>query len=237
MVTLYWRNEGQRPDDRFFVRLMDVDGYIWAEAAADPRSGFEEANRTENSIVESEAILELPIGMPPGDYFVKPGFRKSGGELIGYFRLPDDTSPIKVDTAKTYPAPDSFQPPQPVLVPVNSDLTLRGYDLDAPNSLPGSSVWLTLYWQAVADVSHDYVMLIRLLDPQQTELAYWLGRPVRSGYPTTQWRAGQIVQDPWLLPLPAEATAGDYQLEVAVFDAESELELAREVIAQLAITQ
>ena len=44
-VTLYWRNEGQQETDRFFVRLTDLDGYVWAEAFAQPRPGFEEANR------------------------------------------------------------------------------------------------------------------------------------------------------------------------------------------------
>jgi hypothetical protein len=226
-VTLYWRNEGQQAADRFFVRLMDLDGYVWAEALAQPRPGFEEANRQPNSMVESEAVLTLPVGMPPGDYFFKPGFRTAGGEIIGYFELPGETRPIQVTPAPSYPAPPTFEPPHPVKLAVNDDLVLLGYNLEPEKSAPGSRMWVTLYWRALADVTHDYVILLRLLDEQQQEVAYWLGRPVRSGYPTTAWQAGQIVQDPWRLELPPGLKPALYDLEVALFDAASEAEVTR----------
>jgi hypothetical protein len=232
-LTLYWRNEGQRETDRFFVRLMDLDGYVWAEAIAQPRPGFEQANRRENSIVESEAGLTLPVGMPPGDYFFKPGFRTDSGEIIGYFELPGDTKPIKVTTANDYPPLETFEPPYPAHLLANDEVSLLGYDFHFNPTSPEPDVWLTLYWQALADVTRDYVILLRLLDDEQQEVAYWLGRPVRSGYPTTEWQARQIVQDPWLLTLPTEAKPGPYQLEVAVFDAGSETEVARQIVGRI----
>ncbi|MFW9998408.1 MAG: ArnT family glycosyltransferase, partial [Candidatus Odinarchaeota archaeon] len=232
-ITLYWRNEGQRETDRFFVRLMDLDGYAWAEAIAQPRPGFEQANRNENSIVESEASLTLPEGMPPGDYFFKPGFRTDSGEIIGYFELPGDTKPIKVTTANDYPPLETFEPPYPAHLLANDEVILLGYDFYANPTSPEPGVWLTLYWQALADVTRDYVILLRLLDNDQQEVAYWLGRPVRSGYPTTEWKARQIVQDPWLLTLPTEVEPGPYQLEVAVFDAGSEIEVARQIVGRI----
>lgn len=234
-ATLYWRNEGQRPDDRFFVRLMDLDGYVWAEAIAQPRPGFEEANRRENSIMESQASLTLPAGMPPGDYFFKPGFRTDSGEIIGYFELPGHTKPLQVTTATAYPPAETFHPPYPARLSADDQVTLLGYDLEPGPARPDSSVWLTLYWQALTDVTHDYVILLRLLDSSQTELVYWLGRPVRSGYPTTEWRAGQIVQDPWLLTIPQAARPGAYQLEIAIFDAETQAEVDRQAVGQIQV--
>ncbi|MCL4300483.1 MAG: glycosyltransferase family 39 protein [Anaerolineae bacterium] len=232
-VTLFWRNEGQLETDRFFVRLMDLDGYVWAEAIAQPRPGFEEANRQREAILESEAILTLPVGMPPGDYFFKPGFRTDSGEIIGHFELPEDTKPIHVTRAAAYP--QTFQPPHPFRLAVNDDLALAGYNLEPEKTAPGTNVWVTLYWQALANVTHDYVILLRLLDQEGQEAAYWLGRPVRSGYPSTEWRSGQIVQDPWLLNLPAEVKPGIYQLEVAVFDAATEAEVSRQGLSQIPV--
>ncbi|MBI1881357.1 MAG: hypothetical protein HYR94_24525, partial [Chloroflexi bacterium] len=234
-VTLYWRNEGQLADDRFFVRRMDLDGYVWAESIAQPRPGFEEANRQPNSIVESETVLTLPVGMPPGDYFFKPGFRTDSGEIIGYFELPNDTKPLQVSTAQVYPQGQTFAPPHPAQFAANNDLTLLGYNLESDQAAPGANLWATLYWQALTDVTHDYVILLRLLNNRQQELAYWLGRPVRSGYPSTEWRASQIVQDPWLLTIPAAANPGSYQLEIAIFDAESETEINRQALGQITI--
>lgn len=234
-VILYWRNEGQQPDDRFFVRLVDADGYIWAEAIAQPRPGFEAASRQENSIVESQAALTLPVGMPPGDYFFKSGFRTTNGSIIGYFELPADAKPIQVTTAKSYPTLDTFQPPYPVRLIANGDLVLLGYQLSDTTTQPDAKVWLTLFWQATTAVEHDYVILVRLLDKTGQELSYWLGRPVRSGYPTTEWQVGQIVQDPWQLTIPAAAQPGDYQIEIAIFEAATQNEVIRQKIGPLTI--
>lgn len=232
-LTLFWRNEGQLASDRFFVRLVDVDGYIWAEAIAQPRPGFEAANQTSESIVESEAPLTMPVGIPPGDYFLQFGFRTDGGEIIGYFELPEDAKPIQVTPAQSYPA--TFQPPNPFQLAVNDDLALIGYNLEAEKARPGDNLWVTLYWQALTSVSHDYVILLRLLDQEGQETVYWLGRPVRSGYPSTGWQPGQIVQDPWLLTVPAEAKPGVYRLEIALFDAETEAEVTRQILSQMVI--
>ncbi len=234
-VTLYWRNEGQQPGDRFFVRLMDLDGYVWAEGLAQPKPGFEEANRTANAIVESETALSLPVGMPPGDYFFKPGFRTDQGEIIGYFELPGDAKPLKVERADPAAIPTDYRPPQPDHLTIAADLDFLGYALTAQPTSPNPAVWVTLYWQATGPVTHDYVILLRLLDNQQQEIAYWLGRPVRSGYPTTAWQAGQIVQDPWLLTLPPAVSSGVYTLELAVFDAASEAEVSRQPLGQVTL--
>ncbi len=233
-VSLYWRNEGQRANDRFFVRLMDLDGYIWAEGVAQPRPGFEDANRRENSIVESEVTLTLPVGMPPGDYFFKPGFRTAEGQLIGYFELPGDAPTIAVTPAAHYP--DTLARLEPQSFPINDDLTLLGYELEPVEATLAPAWWLTLYWRKLTAAERDYVILLRLLDGER-EVAYWLGRPVRSGYPSTEWQAGQIVQDPWQLAPPVEAGPGRYQLEVALFDADSEAELGRHELTTVVVEE
>jgi hypothetical protein len=235
-LRLYWRVEGHQENDRFFARLLDLDGYVWVEAIAQPRPGFEETSRQENAIVESEATLNLPIGMPPGDYFFKPGFRTAAGQIIGYFDLPSATKPIHVTVPETYPTVPTFQPPEPARLTANQDLALLGYRLDPASAAPGAELWLTLYWQALTPVTHDYVILVRILAETGSELAYWLGRPVRSGYPTTAWQVKQVVQDPWRLTLPATAKPGSYTLEIALFDAATEIEVIRQKLGSLTVT-
>jgi hypothetical protein len=85
-------------------------------------------------------------------------------------------------------------------------------------------------------VTHDYVILVRILAETGSELAYWLGRPVRSGYPTTAWQVKQVVQDPWRLTLPATAKPGSYTLEIALFDAATEIEVIRQKLGSLTVT-
>lgn len=232
-TTLYWRNEGRQKDDLFFVRLKDIDGYVWAEGIAKPRPGFEEAAQVRLNIVESEAVLTLSPGMPPGEYFFQPGFRTVAGKIIGYFQLPGDTKPLVVTSPDTYPSGGVIQPAYPARFMIGEDIELLGYDVTSPENVTALSVWLTLYWQALTDVNRDYVILIRLLDDNNEEKAFWLGRPVRSGLPTQEWRSEQLVQDPWLLTLPEEVPAGTFQLEVGLFDAETQQEVGRQMLGEI----
>ena len=90
-----------------------------------------------------------------------------------------------------------------------------------------------LLWQAQDQVQRDYVINLRLLDETGQEIAYWLGRPVRSGYPTNRWRAGQIVQDHWRLTLPVDITADQFQLDMRLFDAETKQEVTQVTLQTL----
>ncbi|MFQ5576434.1 MAG: hypothetical protein ACE5G8_05525, partial [Anaerolineae bacterium] len=216
-ATLYWRNEGQRPDDVFWARLVDAAGYPWAEAISQPRPGFEEAARIRKAIVESEAALALPIGMPPGDYVLQMGFAADGGATpVGMFSLPPGGDDVRVTLPDSFPA--AVTAPRPLTL-ATGDLQLLGYDLSPEAAAPGERGWLTLYWRAAQNAPRDYVIAVQLLDAGGQEAAYWLGRPVYSGSPTDTWVQGQVVQDPWELSLPADALPGNYRLELALYDA------------------
>jgi hypothetical protein len=218
-ATLYWRNEGQQPADAFFVRIEDAADYQWATAYAEPRVGFEEAARTRKEVVESEASLQLPIGMPPGHYFLKMGFVTDNAEtLVGRFELPDDGDDVLVNL------PDSFPDFNEVVVPHTldfgtEDVSLLGYDLRPGVVGSGDKGWLVLYWQANQDSPRDYVVGIQLLGSDGEEATYWLGRPVYSAYATSEWMVRQVVQDPWELFMPENVPLGDYELELVLFDA------------------
>lgn len=218
-ATLFFRNEGQRPTDRFRLYLTDADHYLWRETVVSPRPGFAGAFRTREAIVEGEAILPLPPGMPPGQYLLKMDYLSTEtGQLIGTFRLPDENDDIVVTLPDHFPPPDQLPPPAH---PLTEALALADYRLGAERAAPGQAIWLTLYWQAHTDIDRDYVIGLQLLDEQDQEITYWLGRPVRSGYPTTEWRAGQTVQDPWLLNLPDPLPPGRYDLRLTLYEAES----------------
>lgn len=224
-VTVYFRNEGQQPGDRFYARLVDADGYVWAGADVLPRPGFEEAFHTRKALVEGEATLSLPPGMIPGPYQLRLGFERApGGGPIGAFTLPAAHDTVEVTLPARFPPAAGSRAP---LAVAGDELGLLAFDLAPAAGDPAAGRWLTLHWRALTDVRHDYVLLLRLLDDRGEEAAYWLGRPARSALPTDRWRAGQPVQDPWLLRLPPDRPGGDYSLELAVFDAGSEAEVAR----------
>jgi hypothetical protein len=225
-LKLYWRNEGRLPDDELYVRLVDAGGYEWARGVAEPLADFAEAARTENAIVESLADVEIPLGTPPGTYYLKVGFYSLGQqEVVGEFTLPAGEDKIELEKGGPSVRDDQVVMDHRVGVELNEELKLLGYTLTPGTGDLGEEkdglAWLVLYWRALRDVKTDYVVAVRLLDRQGAERNYWLGRPVWSGYPTDGWSAGEIVKDPWELAL-GDVAAGEYTLEVEVYNAETE---------------
>lgn len=220
-LATYYRNEGQLPTDRFYVKLVDGDGYVWAESTIRPKPGFEEAFVTPKTIVEGETVLPVPVGILPGSYVLKMGYIDTlTNQIIGEFTLSAEGDDITVSLPANFAlAPINPQPAHKLDFSPNNTLSLIGFDTGVNAISAGEKIWLTLYWQALADVQTDYVLAIQLIDPNGAEAAYWLGRPARSVLPTNQWRQNQIVQDPWLLTMPDSLDSGQYRLNLTVYDA------------------
>jgi hypothetical protein len=78
---------------------------------------------------------------------------------------------------------------------------------------------LTLFWQALADVSRDYIVFVQLCDDQEKLWANWETSPVDGSYPTAGWQAGHLVRDPHDFVVPAEVPDGPYHLVVGLYRA------------------
>ncbi len=234
-MKFYWENDGRIERD-MFVQLTDTDNYVWSETTAAFSTGFSGLRDQPGAIIEGQAELATPAYMPPGRYYLKMGYKAEDGKLIGHFKLPSGGDNIEIALPQTVtPRPP---PPHALSLDLDGKLTLAGYELDPELAASGETVWLVFYWQALERVERDYVVNIRLLDAQGKEAAYWLGRPVRSSYPTNMWQAGQAVGDPWRLILPKDVPAGRYQVAVVIFDAATQKEVGRTSLpSQLAVTQ
>ena len=106
----------------------------------------------------------------------------------------------------------------PVNVAFDSDISLLGFDIPEQAWYPGDVLPVTLYWQATAPTTSNAQVFLHLYDadgnlgPQSDSWAYHGTRP-----PYT-WQPGEIVIDPQLLALPAGWPAGQYSLEVGLYD-------------------
>ncbi len=103
---------------------------------------------------------------------------------------------------------------QPVNVGFGDSLRLAGYRVAAE----GDQIAVTLYWQALAPMSANYSVSVRLLDDSGTWLAQQDSWPADGLLPTPQWRQGDYVTDRHELPKVPDATG----LEVVVYDAADE---------------
>ncbi len=107
-------------------------------------------------------------------------------------------------------------------VDFGGQIRLLGVVTDQDTTQPGDVLALTLYWQALAPVSHDYTVFVHLLGEHERVIAQRDAAPGLGTRPTSQWTPGQVVADPYLLALPEAAYAPDQAVwEVGLYEAQS----------------
>jgi hypothetical protein len=83
-------------------------------------------------------------------------------------------------------------------------------------TLPISLTWRTLQAPAV-----DYTVFVHIADKLGTVVAQADAQPLGGFYPTGEWRPGQMIVDAMEAQIPAGATAGEYHLQVGLYDAQT----------------
>jgi hypothetical protein len=231
-LTLYWQNQGLSSQEYIFVQMVDGDSFVWLETRSVPLPNFEEASKTVDAIVESQADLRVPVGTPPGLYFLKMGIKDSETlQLIGEFASSKGYDQVVV--TRTIVVSDLPPLSYQVSHRIGDDLLLLGYDL--PEVWCSSGEVVDLYWQALQEVEKDYVLALRLLDQSGREAWYRLARPARGIYPTPGWQADEVVRDPWQPPLADDVAPGSYTLELEVYEGDTARSVGKMTLGKVVI--
>jgi hypothetical protein len=115
-------------------------------------------------------------------------------------------------------------PPGTPLAPVQNPsharfdpgLRLLGYEWSGPTVSVGESLFLTLYWKAEADLDADFTTFLHVGTGLggSLNIAQRDGPPCQGFYPTSLWRAGDVIPDGFAVTLPPDAPPGEYPLAV-----------------------
>ncbi len=97
-----------------------------------------------------------------------------------------------------------------------NQVKLLGYDLPANRAEPGGGLPVTLYWQGLDWMGHDYTIFTKLLAADQTSHGGRDRLPLE-GYSTLYWAPGEVVIDPFGVPVAADAPDGIYYLNVGLY--------------------
>ncbi|MDM8528961.1 glycosyltransferase family 39 protein [Anaerolineales bacterium HSG24] len=115
--------------------------------------------------------------------------------------------------------------PKPDMVAHNlswqDNINLTGYKTSAASVKAGDTVTINLFWQASQTVEGNYMAFIHLLDEAGQIVAQNDGLPRAGAYPTPWWQVGLLVSDLRHLTIPADTPAGQYQLQVGLYEPES----------------
>jgi MFS family permease len=82
----------------------------------------------------------------------------------------------------------------------------------------GEPIRLTLFWQAAGDQQRSYTVFTHILDADGKLVGGWDNVPCHGTCPTTTWRPGEIVRDEYAIPTGRDWPAGEYSIEVGVYD-------------------
>jgi hypothetical protein len=117
----------------------------------------------------------------------------------------------------TYPSVDP-----PVAFPLDVNLgnliTLEGYDIAYEKPLrPGDNIYLTLFWRAQQPIDKSYKVFNQSYFGDGQIVAQRDGYPVCEGRDTWRWDPGELVADPYIIPVREDAPDGLYPLYTGMY--------------------
>jgi uncharacterized membrane protein len=130
---------------------------------------------------------------------------------------------IFVLRSKTDPQPLRLDPAYPLEATFGNLVRLTGYTVEpeqstSPRPEPDKGkqlLRLTLYWQALAPIPHDYTVFVHLRQPGGGTVAQADHRPLDNLYPTSLWPVGETIRES--IFLPANLPPGDYELWIGLY--------------------
>jgi hypothetical protein len=96
-------------------------------------------------------------------------------------------------------------------------MRLRGWGVDRTAAHAGEALTVTLAWEAMVELSDQYVVFVHLLSSDGKLVAQHDAPPVGGVLPSSAWSPGTVFTYPVRVDLPDGLPAGDYRLQVGVY--------------------
>ncbi len=102
-------------------------------------------------------------------------------------------------------------------VNLDNKILLMACDLENDSLQPGEAVRLVLYWRALQQIQDDYTVFVHVARADGSTLVQRDVQPGDGAYPTSAWVTGELVRDPYELPIPSDALPDIYWLKVGMY--------------------
>lgn len=108
-------------------------------------------------------------------------------------------------------------PTHPLRAEFGGQIRLLGYDLAPASVTPGTTLHLTLYWEALGEVVTNYTTFVQLLGPDGHIHAQHDRLTGDDAYPTYLWQPEAIISNAHTLTVSPDAPPGIYKLIVGLY--------------------
>ncbi len=237
-ALLTWRAESDVAGDyAVLLELVSPDGRTVARGWSRPVAGAYDTWRWRaGELLRDRQVLLVPRNAPGGRYILRVGLLRTPAPRLALPEQPEGVPLPGPESARTVPVatidiqarPRLYTPPRiayPRREQIGEVADLLGYDLDRTAARPGEMLSLTLYWRArpgpggaTGTTDASYTVFTHLLGPDGRVYAQQDNPPQRGEHPTSAWLAGEIVVDRYELRLDPQAPAGEYELEIGMYD-------------------
>jgi hypothetical protein len=240
-VEMRWQSiQTMQADYLVTLTLHDEAGHLWglgskqlndvdAQTYWDER-GLEQAVPIPTSrwpVAETTVgAFELPVDLatPPGQYTALVRVHpmalweglpvRSAGGAASSFDYP--LGRVRVLPAPRPPAMEDLEIARPYEADFGGGIRLLGWDVSSTDARPGDSLHLSLLWEAQRSMQADYEVRLWLIDELGQPGSEVRVPPAGSQYPTSQWRAEEVLRGQYDLTVDAATQAGTYSLALGL---------------------
>jgi 4-amino-4-deoxy-L-arabinose transferase-like glycosyltransferase len=227
-LTLYWQAEQQLDDDyKVSLRLRDEEGHYWGRLDQRPAAYLYPTPRWKvGELLSGRYTLPVLPGTPPGEVQLEVVFyseaRPEGLDVVDANGVARGARAV----IGTVTVPKAVQPPsreelgisQPLEADFGGRIALLGYELGQEAVQPGDSLYLMLFWQALADLEENYSLTVALLDEKGKVMGEARFSPLVWAHPTSRWLADEVWRGQYDFTVPIEAQPGQAQLQMGLVD-------------------
>jgi uncharacterized membrane protein len=225
-LDLFWRSRGDSLEDYIvFTQLMDREGRVLAAQESAPvDGGYPTTLWARGEIVRDQRELVTTANVPGGEYHLVVGlYHAASGERLRVQRWLFNTAQLfNLGTITVQGRPVTFERPQDIQHAMEARLgehvALIGYGLSAESVSPGSTLTLTLYWQALGPMGQSYKVFTHLVGPDGEIWGQKDNLPGQGSLPTSGWVEGEYLIDNYQILVKPEAPGGEYVIEIGMYD-------------------
>jgi len=169
--------------------------------------------------------VDIPAGVEAGELEVRLSILEADNDKVvstGWWIFGKDYLPLGTIDVSPWPMETELPAVDNLVAAEFGDpelISLHGYDLLTEMITPNESIDLSLVWRSFTDaVPVNYSVFLHLADDNENIIAQRDGIPAGGSRPTTSWRQDEIIVDPHVLTIPADAESGEYNLWIGFYD-------------------
>ncbi len=218
-LTLYWQAL-QPPATRYDVllKIINASYKVWGQQSEPLPGPFLPLEWVKpGQIIKDKREIELLPATPPGSYYVEVHVYSPSAER---WLNPEEEcdillGPVQVSRREP-PAVEDLDMDHPIGAVLGGRVRLLGYNIES-GFRPGDTIHLTLFWQCLAEMEQSYTVFTHLVDEQGTLWGQKDNPPVDGLYPTTEWKASEVVRDQYDILISPDAPPDEYQIVVGMY--------------------